>query len=130
MTDLIEQLDRIPPCICRLCARARKGGALPFEEIAKRSGLSVSMVKKISSMPSWKDLKVSVATSFSRACDVDLFRPRAKMFYLRRAFRDGKFRSISKGLPKGYVENQIRIRQRYEERVSELASSKQSDHRV
>jgi hypothetical protein len=112
-SNLLEQLDMIPPCICRLCAR-KSNRAMTIKEISDQSGLSVDTVEMISKLPSWEPVSLGYATRFSKGCGVDLLRPRKKLFYLRRAFSERGLETISRGLTVRYVKEQIRIRQRYE----------------
>lgn len=112
-SNLLEQLDLIPPCICRLCAR-KNNRAMTIQEISERSGLSTWTVDRITKLASWGRVTSLQAMMFSKGCGVDLLRPRKKLFYLRRAFNESGLETISRGLPPGYVKAQIRIRQRYE----------------
>lgn len=85
--SLTEQLDQLPPCLVRLLARERRH-CLTNQEIARRSGLSLKLVRKISHLPSWTSLRVGVAEDFARACNYDLLRPRRSLQYLARVKRN------------------------------------------
>jgi hypothetical protein len=112
-SKLLEHLDKIPPCICRLCGR-KNGRGLTSKELQRRTGKSALWVNFMSRQPSWEKITVRNMILFAEACDVDPWRPRQKLYYLRRAFRETGFKSIARGFRKGYVEEQIAIRANYE----------------
>ena len=112
--DLLTHLDQIPPCFARLCARSN-ARAKSLRDIARDSGLSYQMTNWIAQQPTWKFVTVGDALKFATGCDLDLLRPRQKLFYLRRAWSRDGLRTIGRGLPKGYVHRQIRIREQYED---------------
>jgi hypothetical protein len=98
----------------------RGGKAKSMEEIARRSGLPLKRVKHISRQPTWANITIAEARAFSAACDVDLLRPRKKLFYLKRAFTSGGAKALSGGLGLAYVRKQMAIRRQYDERQAEL----------
>jgi hypothetical protein len=123
MKNLLKQADVIPPCICRLCARMRGGKAKTMDAIAALSGLDLKRAKHISRQPTWGNITLAEATAFSAACDVNLLRPRKKLFYLKRAFATGGIAALSGGLGEAYVIRQLEIRRRYDERERRIEGS-------
>ena len=113
--DLLQHLDQIPPCIARLCAR-RSAKAKSLREIAQDSGLSYQQVNWIALQPTWEDIKIGDALKFATGCDLDLLRPRKKLFYLRRAWSHDGLKTIGRGLKRNYVNQQIEIRREYEQK--------------
>lgn len=80
--SLLERLDRIPPCLCRILARSHNGNrSLSHHELAARSGLSRSYVGTLSGKDTWANESVWVVEAFSRACGVDLFNPHEVRHY-------------------------------------------------
>lgn len=75
-------LDKFPPFMCRVFAH-RGRHPLPREEIAKKAGMSVRMVDRISRRATWCGMKVCAAFAFASACGVDLLHPRNAVRYLR-----------------------------------------------
>lgn len=106
--QLLDHLDQIPPCMARLCARTW-GRAKTLVEIQKDSGLSYRKTNWISRQPTWARIRVKDAVLFSKACGLDLFRPRQKLHYLRRALAQRSLKIIGRGLPHPYVVRQIAI---------------------
>lgn len=70
---LLTKLNQLPPFLCRVMARKKKGWApMSISDLSVVSGLTRSKVAKISVMRSWNDVTLSDADKFSRACGVDL----------------------------------------------------------
>lgn len=74
--SLLEKLDRLPPCLCRLFARTRlaRTGWHPksHREIAAEAGLAKSTVADLSRLRSWRHVPLEMADTFARACGVNL----------------------------------------------------------
>ena len=70
-------LDKYPPIFVRLYAKERSGErihiALSDTEIAIRSGLDLSDVKRISKKLSWDDITIKDAKKFCSGCNFDPF---------------------------------------------------------
>lgn len=81
---ILERLDRVPPCLCRLVARKNRIVALNTREIAKRSGLNPRTVSEISRCVSWDGWSITTIDRFSRACGVDLWYQCAVRKYVKR----------------------------------------------
>jgi hypothetical protein len=118
-SNLISHIDQIPPSIARLCARM-DGRPKTLKEIAKESGLSYRKANWIAMQPTWEDVKVGDAFRFANACDLDLLRPRRKLFYLKRAVALGTagLKTLAGGLPVSYVVRQINIVKRHETKTT------------
>lgn len=72
--SLHHHLESFPPYVCRLLSR------LPNKEIAKRSGLSLRTVIRISHKRDWNTVTIKAADSYMKACGIDplhLWRPRS-----------------------------------------------------
>lgn len=76
MLKIEERLDRFPPLVCRLLAREGESNRhikpLTDDQIAERSGLSISRVKALSWLVDWKGVEVYEMLAFSKGCGVDL----------------------------------------------------------
>lgn len=115
MPDLLRQLDLIPPCIARLCARDGLR-MVSLRAIHLRSGLDMDKVIWISRQGSWKKVTVEDAMLFAMACGIDPLRPRKKLFYLRRAMAAGGKFLLGKGRRRAYAMRQLRLWQAHHER--------------
>ncbi len=84
MPTLLERLNRMPPCACRLLARDRRGRhGLTHRQLAERSGLARSTVAFLSFRTKWDGLSIDVIQKFSVACGVDLLAPAHAIYLLR-----------------------------------------------
>ena len=79
---LLEKADRFPPVLCRLSARDGRG-LLSTRKLARRAGLSKSLVAKISVLTSWESVSFGVAMKFAEACDVNLMSTRKRRELLK-----------------------------------------------
>lgn len=125
---LLDQIDQIPPCLCRLFARKLKpkskrsrrskdrrskkqrgypSVAKSINEIAAESGLSRKKTGWISRQSSWISVNVGEMMAFSNACGVDLLRPRSKLDHLKKMLAVGATRILGRGLPSHYVRRQM-----------------------
>lgn len=83
---ILEKADKTPPLLCRLVARDKTGWhPLSTREIAKRSGIPVATVGKISKLKSWATVPIGVAEKFAKACGVNLSQPSKTIKWLRKA---------------------------------------------
>jgi hypothetical protein len=82
---ILQRADQIPPCVCRLYARSRNGTApLSNAELARRVGVSRSLIVKVSRKTSWLGM-LDLADDFAEACGVDFDRPaKVRRFFQRR----------------------------------------------
>ncbi|HYF35178.1 MAG TPA: hypothetical protein VD994_07830 [Prosthecobacter sp.] len=102
---ILEQFNQIPPRVCRVLARDHRGKALTRKQLAARSGLSEWFILFVSRLEKWDEVSVSSAQAFSRACGVDLLRPRRVLEYIKRGqfthIRDCRDRAYLLRLMKG-----------------------------
>lgn len=81
--NLVKQLDRLPPYLCRVLARKDRK-ALTNAEVSRISGLTVKRVGEISRLKSWGSVPLSHISAFTRACGVDLLNQSNVRKYLMR----------------------------------------------
>lgn len=105
--NLLLQMDQIPPCVARLCAK-HEDKPKSLRMIQKHSGLSYRKVCWISRQGTWARIRVWEAMMFAAACNIDILRPGTKMLYLKRAIRNGVYRSIGRVYSKGYTLRQLK----------------------
>jgi hypothetical protein len=86
MSSLVENLNRLPPCLVRLIARDPRhpGRRLPLLRIAQRAGLSYGAVARLSLKRSWSNVTPRVIDCFCSACGVDILHPKRSLQYLKR----------------------------------------------
>src|SRR5262245_1571536 len=92
--SLLEILDRVPPCVCRMAAVEQKAAyqhvqRISVNELAKRSGIGKRNFLRISHMTTWKDVKVGVAMAFSEACGINLLDENPLYYFLLKRHREG-----------------------------------------
>jgi hypothetical protein len=83
---ILDKLDRLPPCVCRLLARCRHGKGwrgLSHRELGQISKLPKSTIAELSFRKTWKGVAVDVVDAFAAACGVDHLRARRQITYLR-----------------------------------------------
>lgn len=82
---LVEKYDRFPPCLCRLIAKTHNGRRwMGLRELAKRSGLSLTQVHRLSKLKSWATVPLEDVDKFAAACGVRWDRLRVARQFLRR----------------------------------------------
>lgn len=89
MQTYLQQIDRLPPRVCRLLARRKGGGGtnrlpLTARDIAQASGLSVERVARISRLKSFASVPIAEADAFRRGCGITRENERRHVYYLRR----------------------------------------------
>lgn len=111
--SLIEQLDRLPPCLVRLVARnGHSGQRLTLQALSQRSGLSYASLQRLSVRRSWRDVPLWMIDAYTSACGVDLLRPRAKLAYLRKVLNDPKgYKKLASKSGSGCPANVLRLLQ-------------------
>lgn len=69
-----DKLRDFPPCACRLLARRYEGGSrvipLVDDEIAKKSGLPVMLVRSISWRDTWEGVPMEQVRAFTEGCGI------------------------------------------------------------
>lgn len=82
---LLEKLNSIPPCVCRLLARKAHGRQpMSHSDIARASGLSLATVSVLSFRLDWSGVTVDVADRFARACGVNHLAAERQLEFVRR----------------------------------------------
>ena len=92
------KLDRYPPVIVRVLAKASPELLLTDEELVQRAGgkLSLADVKHLSYLPTWDHVPVAKMRAFCTAAGVDFAKP-AVMRRLNRYLRSGsRFRHLQR----------------------------------
>jgi len=90
----LEQLDRIPPNVCRLLARSRGRNARPLtvREIALAAGFTWQKAAWIARKKTWADVAVADADRFRAACGVRIRDEHRQLALLARGMsQDGVF---------------------------------------
>jgi hypothetical protein len=88
---LLSKLNRIPPFLCRLVARKRRGYlAMTRRDIAAESGLNIKKVDRLSKLARWDNVKLSDIQKFSAACGVNLLASRRVKEYMKRERKIGR----------------------------------------
>lgn len=74
--NLLKFLDSCPPCLARImavdCGKGRKPKLKPLLSIVKGSKLSRRTVQRLALEPSWKGIKIGVASAFLDGCEIDI----------------------------------------------------------
>lgn len=81
-----------PPVLVRTLARTGRGRAvrvLTHAEVAKRSGLSIATVRRISAMRNWDHVRFDVVDRFLAACGFDLSLAFRQRQFIRTAIEEG-----------------------------------------
>lgn len=86
---LTETIDRFPPCLARIVARDPKhlGRRLSLAGLAKASGLSYGIVRRLSNKRTWANTPPSIIDKFTAACGLDILHPKRKIYYLKRVLK-------------------------------------------
>jgi len=83
---LLEKLDRLPPCFCRLLAK-RNGELMTDREMVKLVGWERHKLGRISLSKSWGRISVQDVDIFLKACGVPWPRQHHKIWMLMRLLR-------------------------------------------
>lgn len=123
---LLEDLDQIPPVICRMLARRfapKWGHSSPLEpltmtEIAKKADLPLGVARWIAMQPSWENVKVGHASKFRQACGVTHRNVKLVLRFIRS--------QLKKDVPWDYLDKLRSIDKRnIEKHLNELMNQKQ-----
>jgi hypothetical protein len=82
----LDQLDRLPPNICRLIAREGRRQPLDNAALAARSGLTIERIAYISKLRSWASVTVGEMDAFRTACGISPTNQSRHYWYVRRTF--------------------------------------------
>lgn len=95
--SLWTKLDQYPPVLVRLLAKHPDGRVMSDTDIVRADpGLSLAEVRRLSLLPDWQNVSVSLMRAFVRACRVD-FANREQMRNANRyVTRDPKFRHLTR----------------------------------
>ncbi len=85
---LLEKLNRLPPCICRLLAQ-RNGVLATDAELELMTGWGHSKLERISCAATWAEISVLDADTFLQACGVSWSSQRRERWRLHLALRGG-----------------------------------------
>lgn len=84
MPDLLQRLDRFPPCLCRVIARDGRGRPLTSHEIAERGGISRTQVDRISRLTTWATVPIGTADAYLSGCRINPFQMRRHVQFRKR----------------------------------------------
>lgn len=83
---LLDRLNVIPPKRCRAVARIN-GAPATHERLAAECGWSKAKLIAVSRMVAWDTLSLVDATTFARACGLDLHRLRSSFYHKSRRMK-------------------------------------------
>jgi hypothetical protein len=86
---LIEQLDRFPPCLCRLLAQC-DDELMTDRKLIEITGWSKQKLERISSATSWSMIYVRDVVLFLYACGLDGEMRRRRLWLLKVATKKGE----------------------------------------
>lgn len=64
---LLEKLNRLPPCLCRIFAK-RNGRLMSDAELMEATGWSIRHLRRVYKASSWADVAVRDVDTFLAAC--------------------------------------------------------------
>lgn len=71
-------MNRIPPALCRAmavnCGKGKTPVLKPNEEIVERSGLNLRTICRLNYAPSWKGIRIEVASAFIYGCGFNILK--------------------------------------------------------
>ena len=80
--SLLKKSDRIPPFLCIAIATGRKDG-LTLGQVSALAHVPLRTMERISSISSWKTVRMETADSISTACGINLLHPGKSLRYLK-----------------------------------------------
>lgn len=83
---ILQKLDRLPPCACRLIAKIRNGRGWrgpSHRELETISGIPKSTIAQITFRKTWRGIAIEIVDTFSAACGVDHLNVKRQTYYLR-----------------------------------------------
>lgn len=84
---LIEKLDRLPPCVCRLLARSGRR-LLSNVDLMKATGWGHSKLKRVSHSSTWRHITVEEVDVYLKACGMRWGSQRRQRASIRHAGND------------------------------------------
>jgi hypothetical protein len=88
MQTLLQKLDRLPPCLCRLMAKGSNGKLASNAEIKRRTGFGKSKLRRVSSATTFKNVTVGEVDAFLAACGLRWSTQRRLLWLLQRTWRN------------------------------------------
>lgn len=85
---LVEKLNRLPPCLCRLLAK-HDGKLMTDVQLMRTTGWSKKKLERISRSRSWSKISVEDADWFLLACSLSWSAQRKKLWMLKLASEKG-----------------------------------------
>lgn len=85
---LLEKLDRLPPCVCRLLAQ-RDGRLLTEQQMKRLTGWSLDKLSRIASARTWRAITAGDIDKFLSACGLSWSAQSRSRWYLKIAVRRG-----------------------------------------
>ena len=80
---LLEKLNRLPPCLCRIFAK-KNGRLMTDMELIEATGWSMRHLRKVYQSSSWASVSVNDVDTFLAACGLRWSSQRRQLFYLWR----------------------------------------------
>jgi NhaP-type Na+/H+ or K+/H+ antiporter len=90
---LLEKLDRLPPCFCRLLAQER-GELMTDCELEVITGWSAAKLRRVAEAKSWARIKVNDVDAFLIACGLCWSAQRRHIWKAMRLLRTGGVHSL------------------------------------
>lgn len=84
MPDLLQRLDRFPPCLCRVIARDGRGRKLTSRQIAKRGGIDRATVNRTARRLGWRGVQIEIIDGYLYGCRINIFQMRRHVQYIKR----------------------------------------------
>jgi hypothetical protein len=120
---LLEKLNRIPPCICRLMAKDASGMLMSNDEIRRRTGWGKTRLRRIVSATSFKDITVSEVDAFLSACGLSWSTQRRLIWLMQIAWRNGGLQTMRHLRYK--TGSQASMIKRHQKRIAKILSKQQ-----
>ena len=92
---LLEKLNRLPPCICRLLAE-NNGELATDQELQLVTGWSRAKLDRVARATTWAQMSVLDVDDFLQACGLSWSSQRRELARIRRAVQVGGFDGIKR----------------------------------